>query len=74
VRVAQFTGSHLLNSQTDGSSFPNGGLRFTHTAAAFITVDPESCAPLFNFLVVFDSFCTDPQYHRAGINRFRLIN
>ena len=32
----------MLNSQTDGSSFPNGGLRATHTAAAFITIDPES--------------------------------
>jgi glutamine synthetase len=41
-RCAQFNGKDLLNGQTDGSSFPNGGLRATHTAGAFITVDPES--------------------------------
>ena len=39
---AQFTGKDLLNGQTDGSSFPNGGLRATHCAGAFLTVDPES--------------------------------
>ena len=38
----QFTGKDLLNGQTDGSSFPNGGLRATHRAGAFLTVDPES--------------------------------
>ena len=38
----QFKGKDLLNGQTDGSSFPNGGLRATHTAGAYITVDPES--------------------------------
>ena len=40
--LPQFTGKDLLNGQTDGSSFPNGGLRATHTAGAYITVDPES--------------------------------
>jgi glutamine synthetase len=39
---SQFSGKDLLNGQTDGSSFPNGGLRATHTAGAFITADPES--------------------------------
>jgi len=38
----QFTGKDLLNGQTDGSSFPNGGLRATHCAGAFLTIDPES--------------------------------
>ena len=37
-----FSGKDLLNGQTDGSSFPNGGLRATHTAGAYLTVDPES--------------------------------
>jgi len=41
-RRAQFSGKDLLNGQTDGSSFPNGGLRATHTAGAYLTVDPES--------------------------------
>ena len=38
----QFTGKDLLWGQTDGSSFPNGGLRATHRAGAYLTVDPES--------------------------------
>ena len=38
----KFSGKDLLNGQTDGSSFPNGGLRATHTAGAYLTVDPES--------------------------------
>ena len=42
MRPTQFSGKGLLNGQTDGSSFPNGGLRATHTAGAFLTVDPES--------------------------------
>jgi len=37
-----FEGKDLLNGQTDGSSFPNGGLRATHRAGAFLTLDPES--------------------------------
>jgi len=40
--IWKFSGKDMLNSQTDGSSFPNGGLRATHTAAAFITIDPDS--------------------------------
>ena len=32
----------LFQSETDGSSFPNGGLRATHTAAAFMAWDLES--------------------------------
>jgi len=32
----------LFQSETDGSSFPNGGLRVTHAAAAFTTWDRSS--------------------------------
>lgn len=33
--IVDFSGSKLLVGETDGSSFPNGGLRVTHTAAAY---------------------------------------
>lgn len=32
----------LFQGETDGSSFPNGGLRVTHSAAAFTTWDRAS--------------------------------
>ena len=32
---ALFPSGRLYTGETDGSSFPNGGLRATHTAAAF---------------------------------------
>merc|ERR1712048_1144533 len=32
----------LFQGETDGSSFPNGGLRATHTAAAFTVWDRSS--------------------------------
>lgn len=32
----------LFQGETDGSSFPNGGLRVTHSAAAFTTWDRSS--------------------------------
>merc|ERR1719265_2459575 len=32
----------LFQGETDGSSFPNGGLRVTHAAAAFTTWDRSS--------------------------------
>ena len=38
-------GSDLLQGETDGSSYPNGGLRATHTAGGYLTIDPES--PIF---------------------------
>jgi len=41
----EFKGRHLLQGETDGSSYPNGGLRATHTAAAYLCVDPTS--PIF---------------------------
>lgn len=37
-----FSGGMLFNSETDGSSFPNGGLRATHTAAAYMAWDRSS--------------------------------
>eukprot|EP00419_Tripos_fusus_P066110 CAMPEP_0172928408 /NCGR_PEP_ID=MMETSP1075-20121228/217961_1 /TAXON_ID=2916 /ORGANISM="Ceratium fusus, Strain PA161109" /LENGTH=752 /DNA_ID=CAMNT_0013789695 /DNA_START=58 /DNA_END=2316 /DNA_ORIENTATION=+ len=36
----------LFQGETDGSSFPNGGLRQTHTAAAFTTWDRSSLIDL----------------------------
>lgn len=40
-----FTGKNLLKGETDGSSFPNGGLRATHTAGGYLAIDPTS--PIF---------------------------
>lgn len=38
----EFNASQLWMSETDGSSFPNGGLRATHTAAAYMVADKSS--------------------------------
>lgn len=38
-------GKNILRGETDGSSYPNGGLRATHRAGAYLTVDPTS--PIF---------------------------
>lgn len=43
--VWNLDGSDLLQGETDGSSYPNGGLRATHTAGGYLTIDPES--PIF---------------------------
>eukprot|EP00929_Paragymnodinium_shiwhaense_P058490 TRINITY_DN2928_c0_g1_i1.p1 TRINITY_DN2928_c0_g1~~TRINITY_DN2928_c0_g1_i1.p1 ORF type:complete len:725 (-),score=193.65 TRINITY_DN2928_c0_g1_i1:304-2478(-) len=43
--VWDLSGKDLLQSETDGSSYPNGGLRATHTAAAYLSIDPTS--PIF---------------------------
>merc|ERR1719453_2303388 len=37
-----FKGKHLLYGETDGSSYNNGGLRGTHKAGGYITMDPTS--------------------------------
>jgi len=37
-----FSGSAMSMGETDGSSFPNGGLRATHTAAAYLNWDRSS--------------------------------
>eukprot|EP00980_Cylindrotheca_fusiformis_P008214 scaffold1736_cov127-Cylindrotheca_fusiformis.AAC.28 len=44
--VAQdFKGKNLVKGETDGSSFPNGGLRATHQAGGYLAVDTSS--PIF---------------------------
>jgi glutamine synthetase len=40
--VVNLTGSELFQTETDGSSFPNGGLRETHEAAAYMGWDMGS--------------------------------
>ena len=40
--IINLTGSDLFQTETDGSSFPNGGLRETHKAAAYIGWDTGS--------------------------------
>jgi len=40
-----FNGKALLKGETDGSSYPNGGLRVTHRAGAYLCVDVTS--PIF---------------------------
>lgn len=40
-----FKGSDLLRGETDGSSYPNGGLRTTHQAGGYLSIDPTS--PIF---------------------------
>ena len=37
-----FKGKDLLKGETDGSSFPNGGMRATHTAGGYVGLDPTS--------------------------------
>jgi len=41
----KFKGSELLQGETDGSSYPNGGMRATHTAGGYTVLDPTS--PIF---------------------------
>lgn len=43
--VWDFHAKNLLRGETDGSSFLNGGLRATHTAAAYLSIDTTS--PIF---------------------------
>ena len=33
---------YLVLGETDGSSYPNGGLRATHRAGGYLSVDPTS--------------------------------
>jgi glutamine synthetase len=37
-----FKGKNLLRGETDGSSYPNGGLRATHRAGAYLVIDTTS--------------------------------
>jgi glutamine synthetase len=43
--VWKFTGKQLVRGETDGSSYPNGGLRATYRAGGYTVVDPTS--PVF---------------------------
>jgi glutamine synthetase len=43
--VWDFKGKNLLYGETDGSSYMNGGLRGTHAAGGYLTIDPTS--PVF---------------------------
>jgi len=43
--VWDFDGDDLLKGETDGSSYPNGGLRVTHSAGAYLSIDTSS--PIF---------------------------
>lgn len=43
--VKELKGKELLFGETDGSSYLNGGLRATHTAGAYLAIDPSS--PIF---------------------------
>ena len=40
--ISGFSGKDLSRGETDGSSFPSGGLRSTHTARAYTIWDPTS--------------------------------
>ena len=40
-----FKGKELLKGETDGSSYPSGGMRATHTAGGYTVLDPTS--PVF---------------------------
>jgi glutamine synthetase len=41
----KFSGKELLRGETDGSSYPSGGLRATHTAGGYTVIDATS--PIF---------------------------
>merc|ERR1719168_346267 len=57
--VATLPHERLFFGETDGSSFPNGGLRATHTAAAFTTWDRSSpCFVMDKVLRIPCSFIT----------------
>jgi glutamine synthetase len=43
--VKDFKGKTLVKGETDGSSYPSGGLRGTHQAGGYIAVDTSS--PIF---------------------------
>ena len=40
--IVDLSGTELFQTETDGSSFPNGGLRVTHRAAAYVAWDTQS--------------------------------
>jgi glutamine synthetase len=50
--ISEFPGKRMLSGETDGSSFPSGGLRVTHEARGYTSWDPAS--PCFISTVVGD--------------------
>jgi glutamine synthetase len=61
-----FKGKNLLQGETDGSSYQNGGLRGTHTAGGYLGLDPTS--PIFlrddtvfipSFFVSYEGYALD---------------
>ena len=42
--LMEFSGKELVKGESDGSSFPNGGLRATFEARGYTAWDPTSCA------------------------------
>jgi len=53
-----FKGKDLIKGETDGSSYPNGGLRKTHCAGGYLAIDTSS--PIFlrgDTIFVPSAFC-----------------
>jgi len=70
--VCKMPGGRLFTGETDGSSFPNGGMRVTHQAAAFTSWDRGS--PPF----IYDGTCFIPcafvtHYGQALDNKTPLL-
>lgn len=74
-QVWELKGKHLLHGETDGSSYQNGGLRATHAAGGYLTIDPTS--PIFlrddtvfipACLISFTGYALDEKtpLHRSG--------
>jgi len=68
-----FKGKELLKGETDGSSYPSGGLRATHTAGGYTVLDPTS--PIFcrgdtvYIPTVFVSFYGDALDEKTPLHR-----
>ena len=54
--IVDLTGSELFQTETDGSSFPNGGLRATHEAAAYMGWDTGSPPFVYGQTLYIPSF------------------
>jgi len=70
----ELKGKNILFGETDGSSYPNGGMRDTHTAGGYLAIDPSSpvflrgdCIFIPACLVSFDGKALDEKtpLHRA---------
>ena len=57
--INEFSGSNLVKGETDGSSFPSGGLRATFEARGYTAWDPTSYAFIKNnVLFIPTAFCS----------------